>query len=72
MYEDALNICALCRQPAQLRDIDVPRIHEKFAYSLFLKGDFDEAVSNYITAKSNPVQVPLLFPDLITLTEPPP
>lgn len=67
LYEDALNICALCNQTAQLRDLDVGRIHEKFAYSLFLKGDFDEAINNYIVAKANPVQVLLLFPDFIPL-----
>ncbi len=68
LYEEALNICTLCRQPSQLKDTDVGKVHEKYAHSLFLKGDFDESISNYITAKTNPVQVLLLFPDFIPLT----
>jgi hypothetical protein len=36
LYEDALNVCALCRQPdVQLKDLDVSRIHEKLGNLLY-------------------------------------
>ena len=69
LFQDALNLCTLCHQPAvQLKDIDIGRIHEKFAFSIFQKGDFDEAINNYIISKTHPVQVLNLFPDFVPLS----
>ena len=64
-FEDALNICALSRSSASVRDVNVELIHEKYALSLFQKGDFDGCVSHYIAGKSNVVAVLMLFPDLV-------
>ncbi len=64
-FEDTLNICALCKSSAALRDVDVEMIHERYALSLFQKGDFDGCISHYIAGKSNVVAVLMLFPDLV-------
>jgi hypothetical protein len=64
-FEEALNICALCKSASLGRDVDVELIHEKYALSLFQKGDFDGCVQHYIAGKSNVVAVLMLFPDLV-------
>ncbi len=40
-YEQAINLCISCQHTKgqQLRDIDIPRIHEKYALVLFQKGE---------------------------------
>jgi hypothetical protein len=64
-FEESLNICALCKSPALGRDVDVELIHEKYALSLFQKGDFEGSMQHYIAGKSNPVAVLMLYPDLV-------
>jgi MinD-like ATPase involved in chromosome partitioning or flagellar assembly len=64
-FEDAINLCALCLANPQIRDIDVAGVHEKYALSLFQKGDFDMAIQHYIKAKATPQKVLILFPDLV-------
>lgn len=41
------------------------QIHEKFAFSLHQKGDFEGAVTHYIAAGSHPANVIAMFADLI-------
>jgi hypothetical protein len=68
LYEDALNLCRLSPYPTiQLRSIDTARIHERLAQSLFQKGDFEEASSHWIEARTPPDLVLSLFPDFVPL-----
>jgi hypothetical protein len=68
LYEEAINLCSLCPNSSQLRDIDIPRIHEKFAFSLFQKGDFEGAISHYILANTELLSVIAKFPDLVPVS----
>lgn len=68
LYEEAINLSTLCRDNISLRDIDIPKIHEKFANSLLLKGDYEGAVTNFIAASTNPITVLAQFPDLIPIS----
>lgn len=63
LFEEAINLCSL--SPNVSQDIDIHRIHEKFAVSLFQKGDFEGAITHYISAETNVVNVIIQFPDLI-------
>ena len=63
LFEEAINLCSLSPNVGQ--DIDIHRIHEKFAVSLFQKGDFEGAITHYIAAQTNVVNVIIQFPDLI-------
>ena len=65
LFEEAINLCTLSPNVGQLTDIDICRIHEKFALSLFQKGDFEGAISHYISAGTNVVSVISQFTDLI-------
>lgn len=64
-YEVAINLCAMTQASGQLRDVDVCQIHEKYAMTLFHKGDFKGAMSNYISAKTTPLVLLRRFPDLV-------
>lgn len=64
-FEEAISLCALCQSSPQLKEIDIPGIHEKYAYTLFSKGDFDGAIANFIKSDCSPVLVIGLFPDLV-------
>lgn len=68
LYEEAINLCSLCPNSSQLRDIDIPRIHEKFAFSLFQKGEFEGAISHYILANTELLSVIAKFPDLVPVS----
>jgi hypothetical protein len=65
LFEEAINLCSLSPNVGQLADIDIHRIHEKFAVSLFQKGDFEGAITHYIAAETNVTNVIIQFPDLI-------
>lgn len=52
-------------QQWQLDANTVRQIHEKFAFSLHQKGDFEGAVTHYIAAGSHPASVIAMFADLI-------
>lgn len=64
-FEDAINLCILCQHNPQLKDIDVPGVHEKYAFSLYQKGDFEGCIAHFLKADSNPKKVLALFPDLV-------
>lgn len=65
LYEEALRIHLLSRQPSILREIDVGKVHEKFALSLFLRGEFEESVLQFISAGSSLMDVMQLFPEFV-------
>lgn len=64
-FEEAINLCTLCIANPQMREIDIAGVHEKYALSLFQRGDFDSSIHHYIKAKSTPQKVLTLFPDLV-------
>lgn len=64
-FEEAINLCILCQNNPQLKDIDVSFVHEKFAMALYQRGDFDGAITNFIKGKSTLARVFGLFPDLV-------
>jgi hypothetical protein len=62
-FEEALNLCTLSPVLSTSQGIKVKQIQEKYALSLFLRGDFDGAVTHFIAAGSEPSSVLLLFSD---------
>lgn len=65
LYEEALRIHQLSRQPNMLKEVDINKIHEKFALSLFQRGEFEESIVHFISAGSSAIDVLLLFPDFV-------
>jgi hypothetical protein len=68
-FESALSLCNSLRPVggapnAQLADIDVESIREKYGSVLYQKGDFDGAVVQYLAANSDMLSVFSLFPDI--------
>lgn len=72
-FEDALALTTSCLSyggptSAQLVDIDIRNIHERYGSVLYQKGDFDGAVVNYLSAESDIVDVLILFPEFVPQT----
>lgn len=72
-FDDALTLSSSCisyggQIAAQLADIDIRNIHERYGSVLYQKGDFDGAVVNYISAESDIVDVLTLFPEFVPQT----
>lgn len=65
LYEEALRVHQLSRQPNLLREVDISKIHEKYALSLFQRGEFEDAAVHFIAAASHPMEVLQLFPDFV-------
>jgi hypothetical protein len=72
-FEDAIALATSClsyggQTSAQLADIDIRSIHERYGSVLYQKGDFDGAVVNYLSAESDLVDVLTLFPEFVPQT----
>ena len=81
LYSSALQLCQDCPDPErQLRELDQSQIHEQYAYYIYNNihntttnnyttyNEYDEMINQFILAKTNIIQVILLFPLLIPLT----
>jgi hypothetical protein len=75
-FEEALSLCTLCAtiKADESSDVDqqwhvdeaaVKTIHQRYAFSLHQKGDFEGAVIQYIAGGSSAATVIALFPELI-------
>ena len=75
-FEEALSLCSLCAtiKADESSDVDqqwhvdeaaVKSIHQRYAFSLHQKGDFEGAVIQYIAGGSSPATVMAMFPELI-------
>ncbi|CAM9318128.1 unnamed protein product, partial [Laminaria digitata] len=63
-YEDALSLCAMCKDMSVLGSVNVLSIHERYAYDLFSWGDYEGAVGHFLTAETPVDHVLSLFPSL--------
>jgi hypothetical protein len=72
-FEDALTLCSSCLSyggniAAQLAEVDIRTIHERYGTVLYQKGDFEGAIVNYISAESDVVDVFTLFLEFVPQT----
>eukprot|EP00752_Nemacystus_decipiens_P012161 g10780.t1 len=63
-YEDALSLCAMCKDMSVLGSVNVLSIHERYAYDLFSWGDYEGAVGHFLVAETPVDHVLSLFPSL--------
>ncbi|CAM9684429.1 unnamed protein product [Pylaiella littoralis] len=63
-YEDALSLCAMCKDMSVLGSVNVLNIHERYAYDLFSWGDYEGAVGHFLVAETPVDHVLSLFPSL--------
>ena len=84
LYSSALQLCQDSPDPErQLRELDQLQIHEQYAYYIYNNihnttihstsnttslNEYNEMINQFILAKTNVIQVILLFPQLIPLT----
>ena len=81
LYSSALKLCQDSPDPErQLRELDQLQIHEQYAYYIYNNihntnntnntsvNEYNEMINQFILAKTNIIQVTLLFPQLIPLT----
>jgi hypothetical protein len=67
LYEEAINLCAMCTNTDYLRGINIPALYEQCGNSLLAKGDFERAATNFVQAGTDFVTVVRQFPDLVPL-----
>jgi hypothetical protein len=72
-FEDALTLCSSCLSyggttAAQLSEVNIRTIHERYGTVLYQKGDFEGAIVNYLSAESDVVDVFTLFQEFIPQT----
>ena len=64
-FEEAICLYNICINNPQLREVNILRLHENYGLHLFQKGDFENAINNFIKAEVDPLKIIAKFPDMV-------
>jgi tetratricopeptide (TPR) repeat protein len=67
-YEEAISLYRQSVDVVDLGNVNIGEIHEKYAYLLYSKGDYESAAANFISADVPPLRFFMLFPDLVPIS----